>query len=83
MNEEQQSALDAILDGDNVFITGGAGVGKSYLVSHIRDQVHNLAITAMTGCEVFVSSHENEQFSCPRTKNESSRLLIIADAPRS
>jgi ATP-dependent DNA helicase PIF1 len=50
LNEEQQLALDSVVDGHNVFITGGAGVGKSFLVSHIVDQTPFIAVTAMTGC---------------------------------
>jgi ATP-dependent DNA helicase PIF1 len=50
LNEEQQRALDSVVDGHNVFITGGAGVGKSFLVSHIVDQTPFIAVTAMTGC---------------------------------
>ncbi len=56
LNDEQQAALDSILAGDNVFVSGGAGVGKSHLVNHIREHVHNLAVTAMTGCEVSVQT---------------------------
>jgi len=50
MNPEQQLALDDVLAGHNVFITGGAGVGKSYLVSKIEESVPDVSITAMTGC---------------------------------
>jgi Flp pilus assembly CpaF family ATPase len=35
MNPEQKQALDAVSKGQNIFITGGAGVGKSYLVNEI------------------------------------------------
>ena len=50
LNEEQQLALDSVVDGHNVFITGGAGVGKSFLVSHIVENTPFIAVTAMTGC---------------------------------
>jgi ATP-dependent DNA helicase PIF1 len=50
LNEEQQLALDSVVDGNNVFITGGAGVGKSFLVSHIVENTPFIAVTAMTGC---------------------------------
>lgn len=32
LNEEQKSALELLTSGENVFITGNAGTGKSYLV---------------------------------------------------
>ncbi len=50
LNPEQQRALDDVIDEHNVFITGGAGVGKSFLVSHIVSSTPWIAVTAMTGC---------------------------------
>jgi ATP-dependent DNA helicase PIF1 len=52
MNPEQKLALDDVLTGKNVFITGGAGVGKSFLVNKISQAlVHkNIGVCAMTGC---------------------------------
>jgi ATP-dependent DNA helicase PIF1 len=52
MNPEQKLALDDVLKGTSVFITGGAGVGKSFLVNKISQAlVHkNIGVCAMTGC---------------------------------
>ena len=52
MNPEQQLALDDVLKGRNVFVTGGAGVGKSYLIDEIVEALRPKAVglTAMTGC---------------------------------
>lgn len=36
MNEKQLSAINAVKDGKNIFITGPAGSGKSYVVNTIR-----------------------------------------------
>lgn len=53
MNPEQQDAFQKVLDGENVFVSGSAGVGKSYLVEHIKEWAHknnvNIAVTATTG----------------------------------
>ena len=49
MNPEQQLALDDVLAGRNVFITGGAGVGKSLLIGEIVSR-KPVGLTAMTGC---------------------------------
>ena len=50
MNPEQKLALDDVLTGRNVFITGGAGVGKSFLVNEIVQKCPNVGVCAMTGC---------------------------------
>lgn len=53
LSEKQQYALNRCMDGHNLFITGGAGVGKSYLTStivkHLREQGQHVYITASTG----------------------------------
>lgn len=53
--DEQLKILNSLKDGKNVFITGGAGVGKSFLIKSIRfkmDEVlHRVCfVTALTGC---------------------------------
>jgi len=54
MNTEQTQALQAILQGRNVFLTGQGGTGKSFLIRKIADSFKEngkiLAITATTGC---------------------------------
>ena len=66
LTEEQQSVLEYLLQGKNVFLTGGGGVGKSYLLSVIENEFpglkrqRNLAngtsklprvqLCALTGC---------------------------------
>jgi ATP-dependent DNA helicase PIF1 len=58
MNEEQQSAYDAVLAGDNVFITGAAGTGKSYVLKRIIRKFRNkkIGITATTGSAALLIS---------------------------
>jgi len=52
LNEKQKLILDKVLDGKNIFITGFAGSGKSYLIKSICEALKdsNVALTAMTGC---------------------------------
>ena len=51
MNSEQQLALEDVARGRNIFITGGAGVGKSYLVNEIvKSTKKKIGVCAMTGC---------------------------------
>jgi ATP-dependent DNA helicase PIF1 len=53
LNEEQKQVLEKTKEGQNVFITGGAGVGKSFVVKHIIRHAHsmdrNVGVCAMTG----------------------------------
>lgn len=46
---EQENALKAIKEKKNVFISGNAGTGKSYLLKHIKETIPNIHITASTG----------------------------------
>jgi ATP-dependent DNA helicase PIF1 len=54
LNPDQQAAFEAVKRGDNIFLTGPAGAGKSYLIRHIVEWVTSekkkVAITALTGC---------------------------------
>jgi len=54
MNAEQKLAFAAVESGRNLFITGPAGTGKSYVIQQIRQWAKrhskNIALTAMTGC---------------------------------
>lgn len=53
MNTEQKLAFDSIVNGDNVLLTGGAGVGKSYVLKKIigwaRKNNVKIGVTASTG----------------------------------
>lgn len=51
LSNSQRLAFDAINEGKNVFVSGSAGTGKSYLLSFLKKefQDRNLQITATTG----------------------------------
>ncbi len=51
LSESQRLAVDEIAKGRNVFITGPAGTGKSFLLNYIKNEYRNnsLHITASTG----------------------------------
>lgn len=52
---EQQRAVDLVLDGHSIFLTGSAGVGKSYTLKHIIGKLfdthdrNSVFVTASTG----------------------------------
>lgn len=54
LNVEQRTALEAILAGESIFLTGPGGSGKSYLLDVLQQEFKQLgktiAITALTGC---------------------------------
>lgn len=53
LNEKQKQAVSYALEGHSLFITGGAGVGKSYclrgIVKTLADAGRKVALTATTG----------------------------------
>ncbi|CAE8687887.1 unnamed protein product, partial [Polarella glacialis] len=65
LNARQRDAVDAVLRGDNVLITGGAGVGKTFVGNAIREALASkygdtwkdkVAVTASTGTAALLTS---------------------------
>jgi ATP-dependent DNA helicase PIF1 len=58
LNQEQSSAVVAILEGKNVFLTGPPGTGKSYtlkeIIHKLKDANKKIAITSSTGCSAIL-----------------------------
>ena len=61
LNSAQLSVIKKLIDGDNIFLTGGGGVGKSYLLSVIYNElpgilkektgkIPHIQMCALTGC---------------------------------
>ena len=58
LSAEQQAALEMLQSGENVFVTGGAGCGKSFLIRHFLQEVNKkafpvLASTGVAAVELF------------------------------
>lgn len=53
LNRKQQEAVDAVIEGRNILLTGPAGTGKSFTVKHIIERLKEngkkYAMTATTG----------------------------------
>lgn len=53
-SDEQQTAFDKYLTGENIFITGPGGTGKTALIKHIyKNAIHRgkrIYVCALTGC---------------------------------
>ena len=55
LSAEQQQVLDSVSEGRNIFITGSAGVGKSFILKKVMQQVKDrgdgkgLCVVGMTG----------------------------------
>jgi len=62
MNAQQQEAFDTVKTGKNVFLTGPAGSGKSYLIREITEWGlsvgKKIATTALTGCAALLLSNK-------------------------
>jgi ATP-dependent DNA helicase PIF1 len=58
LNSKQRLAVDQILNGENILITGPAGTGKSYTIKHIIELLNNnkknVGLTATTGTAAFI-----------------------------
>jgi len=52
--EEQRTAINAVLEGKSIFLTGAGGTGKSFLLQTLYNEYtatgKTMAVTAMTGC---------------------------------
>lgn len=48
-NENIQKILDLIYQGKNIFITGHAGTGKSYILNRLKEKIPTLVVTSTTG----------------------------------
>ncbi len=49
LNEKQQVAVDAIMSGENVFLTSSAGCGKSFIIKYLTEQGYPMVLAAPTG----------------------------------
>jgi len=56
--EQQNNAYSSFLNGENIFITGPGGCGKSYFIQQIykmaRQEGKNIKVTSLTGCSAIL-----------------------------
>jgi ATP-dependent DNA helicase PIF1 len=62
LSPSQRRAYNSAVAGKNVFITGSAGTGKSYLLKHIYNALtisgKKVHVTALTGCAAYLLSED-------------------------
>ncbi len=62
LSPSQRQAYKSAVAGKNVFITGSAGTGKSYLLKHIYNALtmsgKKVHVTALTGCAAYLLSED-------------------------
>ena len=55
LNDEQSNALELLKSEGNVFLTGAAGTGKSFLVrEYLKTKTHKVPIVASTGAAAVI-----------------------------
>lgn len=59
LNEEQNKVFNRILAGENLFITGDGGTGKSYLIKYIynyykKNKLKNVQVVSLTGISAYL-----------------------------
>eukprot|EP00494_Astrolonche_serrata_P026707 UN26970 len=56
MSPEQKLAMDHIIKGDNLVITGSAGTGKSFIINEVKNYFPSNC-TSITACTGVAASH--------------------------
>ena len=87
LNPEQQRALDLVLEGKNIFVTGVGGTGKSVLLREMRRRLEKemgkvVGITAPTGLAAEAiegaTIHNVAGFGLPKCVGDLGRVNIPA-----
>jgi ATP-dependent DNA helicase PIF1 len=80
LNFEQRRVLDCVLSGHNVFISGKAGTGKTFMVKYLLKflkQAMNVAITCTTGMACTLYDNARTLHSFAGLARKLSRLSTI------
>lgn len=80
LNEKQKNVIELVKEGKNVFITGSAGTGKSYILKYITNYLRNVnkkyAITALTGCAaILINGQTIHSYLCLGLNNNSATYV--------
>jgi len=85
LNERQQAALDAVIAGRNIFLTGAGGTGKSHTIRAIQSWALNkgirVAVTAMTGCAALLLNADDKGPKRAKTLHSWAGVGLGREAP--
>ncbi len=81
LNDEQQKAYNLIKEGKNVFLTGEAGTGKSYVISEVKknipDRFVHTATTGIAALNIGGQTIHSLLHFCGEAENFNVRELVI------
>lgn len=80
LNEKQKTAIELVKENKNIFITGSAGTGKSYVLKYITEYLKNTnkkyAITALTGCAaILINGQTIHSYLCLGINNNNALYI--------
>ena len=77
LNPDQRQALELLQSGENIFLTGGAGCGKSFVIKHFVDELGPKQMPIFTAT-IQNPNFQNVQDVTPeQVKNAAAQIAII------
>jgi ATP-dependent DNA helicase PIF1 len=83
LNNEQNAALFAVLEGKSIFLTGSPGTGKSYtlkaIIKVLQEANKRIAVTASTGCSaVLINGQTIHSYLRMGVNNDTADQIVMS-----